>query len=310
MKFKDYYQTLGLERSASAEDIKKSYRKLAHKYHPDISKEADAEARFKEVAEAYATLKDADKRAEYDQLGARTAGENFQPPPQWQQQFNESGSAFDDVDLADLLAAMAAGRQGTHAREPLKRHGQDYEVKAMVTLEQVYQRDEIDVSVALPEYDAAGLAHRVPRTFRVKVPQGLQDGQRLRLAGKGGPGRNGGKNGDLYVMLAIAPHTGYRMVGRDLYSDLPLAPWEAVLGGTVKVATLGGVVELTIPAGTAAARRFRLAKRGLPGADGVHGDLYAVVQIEVPKTVDAEERKLFEQLAAHSKFNPRELNGR
>lgn len=309
MKFKDYYQTLGLERSASVEDIKKAYRRLAHKYHPDISKEADAEARFKEIAEAYATLKDADKRAEYDQLGVRTAGENFQPPPQWQQQFHESGAAFDDVDLADLLAAMAAGRRGTHAREPLKRHGQDYEVKASVTLEQVYQRDEVDVSVALPEYDAQGLAHRIPRTFRVRVPQGLQDGQRLRLAGKGGPGTNGGKNGDLYVMLSIAPHPSYRIVGRDLYRDLPLAPWEAVLGGAVKVATLGGVVELTVPAGTVAARRFRLGKRGLPGADGVHGDLYAVVQIVVPKTVDADERKLFEQLAAHSKFNPRASAG-
>ena len=306
MKFKDYYQALGVERGASAADIKKAYRKLAHKYHPDVSKDPAAEERFKEIAEAYATLRDDDKRAEYDQLGRRAPGENFQPPPEWQQQFHQSsGMGFDDVDLADLLAAMAAGRHGARAGGGLKKTGQDYEVKAEVTLEQIYARAEIDVSVALPEYDAQGLAHRVPRTFRVRVPQGLQNGQRLRLAGKGGPGSHGGKNGDLYVMLVIRPHPDYRIVGNDLYTDLPLTPWEAVLGGTVQVPTLGGVVELTVPAGTMAARRFRLARRGLPGADGQHGDLYAVVRIEVPKTLDAEERKLFQQLAAHSRFNPR-----
>lgn len=308
MKFKDYYQILGVERGASADDIKKAYRKLAHKYHPDVSKDPAGEERFKEVAEAYATLKDSEKRAEYDQLGQRAAGENFQPPPEWQQQFHESGSAFDDVDLADLLAAMAAGRQGRRTGEPLKRQGPDYEVKTEVTLEQVYAGAEIDISVAVPEYDAQGLTHRVPRTFRVRVPTGLQDGQRLRLAGKGGAGIGGGKNGDLYVMMTLQQHPRFRVSGKDLYSDLLLAPWEAVLGGTVQVATLGGVVELTVPAATMAARRFRLARRGLPGADGQHGDLYAVVQIAVPKTIDDQERKLYQELAAHSHFNPRQAH--
>lgn len=307
MKFKDYYQILGLERTATTAEIKSAYRKLAHKYHPDVSKDPAGEEKFKEVAEAYATLKDADKRAEYDQLGQRAPGENFEPPRDWQNQFHESGSAFDDVDLADLLAAMAAARhgQGRRASEPLKRTGPDYEVKTEVSLEQVYQGAEIDISVAVPEYDPQGLPHRVPRTFRVKVPQGLQDGQRLRLAGKGGHGTGGGKNGDLYVMMTLQPHPLYRVSGKDLYSDLLLAPWEAVLGGSVQVPTLGGTVELNVPPATMAGRRFRLARRGLPGADGAHGDLYAAVRIEVPQTVDAEERRLFEQLAAHSRFNPR-----
>lgn len=308
MKFKDYYQILGVERSASADDLKKAYRKLAHKYHPDVSKDPAGEARFKEIAEAYATLKDPEKRAEYDQLGQRASGENFQPPPEWQQQFHESGAAFDDVDLADLLAAMAGRRHGRATGEPLKRPGQDYEVKTEVTLEQVYEGAEINITVAVPEYDAQGLTHRVPRTFRVRVPTGLQDGQRLRLAGKGGTGIGGGKNGDLYVMMTLQPHPRYRVNGKDLYTDLLLAPWEAVLGGAVQVATLGGVVELTVPAATMATRRFRLARRGLPGADGQHGDLYAVVRIEVPKTVDAEERRLYQQLAVHSRFNPRQAH--
>jgi curved DNA-binding protein len=307
MKFKDYYQVLGLERTATAAEIKTAYRKLAHKFHPDVSKDPAGEAKFKEIAEAYATLKDPEKRAEYDQLGQRRPGENFEPPRDWQNQFHESASAFDDVDLADLLAAMAAARhgQGRGAGGPLKRAGQDYEVTTEVSLEQVYEGAEIDVGIAVPEYDAQGLQHRVPRTFRVRVPKGLQDGQRLRLAGKGGQGTGGGKNGDLYIMMRLKAHPRYRLSGKDLYTDLPLTPWEAVLGAAVEVPTLGGTVELTIPAGTMAARRFRLAKRGLPGADGEHGNLYAVVRIEVPKTVDAEERKLFEQLAAHSRFNPR-----
>lgn len=307
MKFKDYYQILGVERTATAAEIKQAYRKLAHKYHPDVSKDPAGEERFKEIAEAYAALKDPEKRSEYDQLGQRAPGENFQPPPDWQNQFHESASAFDDVDLADLLAAMAAARHGhgRRAGEPLKKAGQDYEARTEVSLEQVYEGAEIDVSLAVPEYDAQGLQHRVPHTFRVRVPKGLQDGQRLRLAGKGGRGIGGGKNGDLYIMMNLKPHPLYRISGRDLYSDLPLTPWEAVLGGTVQVPTLGGTVELTIPPATTAARRFRLARRGLPGSDGEHGDLYAVVRIEVPKTVDAEERKLFQQLAAHSRFNPR-----
>ncbi|PUA16479.1 DnaJ C-terminal domain-containing protein [Glaciimonas sp. PCH181] len=306
MKFKDYYSALGVERDATAAEIKQAYRKLAHKYHPDVSKDPEGEEKFKEVAEAYATLKDQEKRDAYNQLGRHQPGENVQPPQDWQQTFNESGASFVDVDMADILAAFAASRHAggqPHQRRPS--HGQDYEVKAPITLEQIYAGGEIDVNLNLPEYDQQGLQHRVPRTFRVKVPKGAEDGQRLRLPGKGGQGSNGGRNGDLYVIMVLIPHPLYRVSGKDLYIDLPLTPWEAVLGASVQVPTLGGKVELTIPAATAANRQFRLAKRGLPSTSGENGNLFAVVRIEVPKPVTPREQALFGQLAAESTFNPR-----
>lgn len=310
MKYKDYYKILGVERDATEADIKKAYRKLAHQYHPDVSKEPGSEEKFKEVAEAYATLKDPEKRAEYDSLGTRRSGEEFTPPPQWEQHFGGGGEgySFDDIDLADILAAFGRGggaRRGARA-ESFSAPGQDYEAIAPVTLEQVYRGGEIDVRVDLPEADARGVVHHVPRTFRINLPKGAADGQRLRLAGKGGPGFNGGQPGDLYVALKYIPHPRYRVSGRDLYFDLPLSPWEAVLGASVEIPTLGGTVELKIHPGTAAGRKLRLARRGLPGSGGAEaGDLYAVVRIEVPTVITAQERHLFEQLAAASAFNPR-----
>lgn len=306
MKFKDYYSALGVERDATAAEIKQAYRKLAHKYHPDVSKDPEGEEKFKEVAEAYATLKDQEKRDAYDALGRHRQGEDVQPPQDWQQTFNDSGAGFGDVDMADILAAFAASRHaGGQPHQRRASHGQDYEVKAPITLEQIYTGGEIDVNLSLPEYDKQGLIHRVPRTFRVKVPKGAEDGQRLRLPGKGGQGSNGGKNGDLYVVMVAIPHPFYRVSERDLYIDLPLAPWEAVLGATVQVPTLGGTVELTIPPSTATNRQFRLARRGLPSANGENGNLFAVVRIEVPKSVTPGEKALFEKLAAESTFNPR-----
>jgi curved DNA-binding protein len=307
MKFKDYYQTLGVERTASDAEIKKAYRNLAHKYHPDVSKDPKGEEKFKEVAEAYATLKDPEKRDEYDRLGARPAGENFSPPPDWQQQYGASESYFDDVDLADILSAFTSSRRrGGRGPENFPMPGQDYEVAVSVSLEQVYQGAEVDVRVELPEYDQQGVIHRVPHTFRITIPKGATDGQRLRLPGKGGKGLNGGKPGDLYVVIKLLPHPLYRLSDHDLYMDLPLTPWEAVLGAKIEVPTLGGTVELNIRAGTTAGRRLRLAKRGMPSQDGTAGDLFAIVRIDVPKAPTAHERELFEQLAAVSSFNPRQ----
>ena len=306
MKFKDYYEILGIERTATLADIKQAYRKLAHKYHPDVSKDAQGEEKFKEIAEAYATLKDPEKRAAYDNLGSRRSGEDFVPPRDWQDAFGQGGTSFSDVDLADLLAAFTASRHtGSRARANRPRHGQDYEVPVSITLEQIYNGAETDVSVTLPEYDEHGLLHRVPRTFRVRIPKGAADGQRLRLPAKGGQGVHGGKHGDLYIVMTLTPHPLYRVSGRDLYMDLPLTPWEAVLGAKVQVPTLGGTVELNIPAGTTAMRQLRLAKRGLPTASNAVGGLFATVRIEVPKTPTERERDLFAQLAAESKFNPR-----
>jgi curved DNA-binding protein len=308
MKFKDYYKTLDVERSATEADIKKAYRKLAHQYHPDVSKDPTGEEKFKEIAEAYATLKDAEKRAEYDKLGSRRPGEEFSPPPEWEQRFSHGrgNEYFDDVDLADILSAFAGGRRGGHPRaQAFAMPGQDYDVAAHVPLETVYSGGDIDIHVELPEYDAMGIVHHVPRAFRVTVPKGATDGQRLRLAGKGGPGLHGGKPGDLYITLHIAPHPLYRVSGRDLYMDLPLAPWEAVLGSKVHIPTLGGVVELEIKAGTKSGQKLRLAKRGLPSPTGGAGDQFAVVRIDVPQSVSARERELYEQLAAVSLFDPR-----
>ena len=305
MKFKDYYQALGIERDASPEDIKRAYRKLAHEYHPDISKDPEGEAKFKEIGEAYATLKDPEKRREYDRLGSRPGGETFNPPPEWQRHFGAGASAFDDVDLADILSAFTSGRRGGRSRHSVPIPGEDYEVNAPLTLEQIYAGGEIEVRVELPEQDRHGMVRRIQRSFRVTLPKGAADGHRLRLAGKGGAGLNGGKPGDLYVKLALQPHPLYRVSGRDLYLDVPLAPWEAVLGATVQIPTLGGMVELKIKPGTTAGQRLRLAERGLPAPDSKAGDLYALMQIEVPATVSARERSLFEQLAEVSGFNPR-----
>jgi curved DNA-binding protein len=309
MKYKDYYQALGVDRNASADDIKKAYRKLAHKYHPDVSKDPEAEKKFKEVAEAYATLKDPEKRQEYDNLGRRPAGEEFSPPPEWQQYYGAGASDFDDVDLADILNAFRTaghgGGQGRgRGRGTFPVPGQDFEVGVAVPVETIYSGGETEVSVEMPEYDEHGLPHRVARTFRVKIPKGATEGQRLRLAGKGGPGRNGGKPGDLYIVLGIAPHPWYRVSGRDLYLDLPLAPWEAVLGAKIEIPTPGGKVELNIKPGTTAGQRLRLGGRGLPSAAG-GGDFYAVVRIDVPRQPGKREQELYEELAAVSSFNPR-----
>lgn len=305
MKYKDYYQALGVERSASTDDIKKAYRKLAHQYHPDVSKDPKGEEKFKEVAEAYTTLKNAEKRQEYDKLGTRSSGDNFTPPPEWQQQYGAGASAFDDVDLSDIFNAFRSGRGGEgHERASYPLRGEDYEVPVTVSLDKIYSGGETDVSLEMPEYDARGLPHRVARTFRITIPKGAADGQRMRLGGKGGPGRDGGKSGDLYIVLTIAAHPLFRVTVRDLYLDLLLAPWEAVLGTTVEIPTLGGDVELKIKPGTSSGQRLRLAGRGLPSHDG-SGDLYAMVQIVTPKTVSKTEAELYEQLATLSDFKPR-----
>ena len=307
MKYKDYYAALGVERTASAEDIKKAYRKLARKYHPDVSKEKDATQKFQEVAEAYETLKDADKRAAYDQLGSYQSGQDFRPPPGWEQQFRSGEFSFDDVDLADLFAGLGGGARGfhtRHARPNAPIPGEDYEVTARVTLEQAYHGTVLDLNLQIPEYDEHGRVRRVPHEFKARIPKGVTDGERLRLAGKGGKGMNGGRDGDLYLNISLAPHRVYRVSGRDLYLDLPLAPWEAVLGTTAEIPTPGGSVRLKIRPGTQAGQQLRLAKRGLPKA-GHEGDLYAIVQVVVPPDASEAERELFAKLGEVSKFDAR-----
>lgn len=306
MKYKDYYAILGVARDASADHIKKAYRKLARKYHPDVSKEKNAEEKFKEVAEAYETLKEADKRAAYDRLGSYQPGQDFRPPPDWQHDFSGGQFSFDDLDLADLFAGLRGGgfhRAGGRPNAPLP--GEDYEVNVRISLEQSYHGTTLDLDLQLPEYDGQGRLRRLPRSFKARIPKGATDGQRLRLAGKGGKGLNGGRDGDLYLNVSLEPHRLYRVSGHDLYLDLPLAPWEAVLGATVEIPTLGGPVRLKIKPGTHAGQQLRLSKRGLPKPREGEGDLYAIVQVAVPTVVHDRERALYEQLARESAYAPR-----
>ncbi len=306
MKYKDYYKTLGVEKNASADDIKKAYRKLARKYHPDVSKEPGAEAKFKEVGEAYETLKSPEKRAAYDNLGNYQPGQDFRPPPDWEKQFGDRQFSFDDIDLSDLLAGLARGRQRTAGGgRAMPIPGEDYEVTAPITLEQAANGTELDLDLRVPEYDEQGFPRHVQRSFKARIAKGATEGQRLRLPGKGGKGINGGRDGDLYLNVVLHPHRLYRVNGHDLYIDLPLAPWEAVLGATVEVPTLAGTVRLKVPPATQAGQQLRLAKRGLPKPRSGEGDLYAIVQIVVPTSPTEEERALFTQLATVSKFNPR-----
>ncbi len=305
MKYKDYYAILGVAKDASADDIKSAYRRLARKYHPDVSKEKDAEEKFKEMSEAYETLKDPEKRAAYDQLGSYKPGQEFRPPPDWGGQFAQGPGGFDDIDLSDLFAAFGGGglgRGGRRADRPMP--GSDYEAIVRISFEQAYEGTEIDLELSALEWDPDGGMRRVPHRVKTRVPRGVTDGEKLRVPGKGGKGAHGGPNGDLYLDIEVAAHPLYRVAGKDLYVDLPLAPWEAVLGVNVQLPTPGGAVSLRVPAGTRAGQQLRLSGRGMTrGKDAGH--MYAIVRIEVPTVIDDKQRALFRQLAETTNFNPR-----
>jgi curved DNA-binding protein len=309
LKYTDYYAALGVERGASPDEIRKAYRRLAQKHHPDVSKEAGAEARFKEIAEAYQTLKDPEKRAAYDALGSRPQGEEFRPPPEWARQHGGSEQfAFDDVDFSDLFSRFGARTSG---RGPFgggdgAMGGQDFEVPVEISIEDAFRGTTLSLSLSMPEYDANGRVRRVPTTVKARIAPGAVDGQRLRLPGKGGKGFRGGRDGDLYLDISLKPHPLYRATGHDLYLDLPLAPWEAAQGATIEVPTLAGPVSLKVPAGTSSGRKLRLSGRGLPVPRGSSGDLFAVVQIVVPAEASERERQLYAELAQASTFRPRQ----
>jgi len=297
MKYKDYYAALGVPRDADAEAIKKAYRKLARRHHPDVSKDKDAEAQFKEVAEAYATLKDPEKRAAYDRLGTHHAGEEFRPPPQWQHEF-ASGEGFTDMDLSDLLDALGRGARHRGRAGTVPRRGADYEATVQLGLEQAHSGATVNLDVAREDGSS---------TLAITVPAGVVDGQRLRLRGRGGAGHAGGPAGDIFLHIRLAPHPVFRADKHDLYFDLALAPWEAALGADIEVQTLEGPVLLTVPAGTHSGRKLRLRSRGLATGHGARGDLYAIARIEVPTALTPRERELFDELAKASHFNPRAL---
>ena len=314
MKFKDYYEILGVARTATGDEVKKAYRKLAHQYHPDISKDPAGEAKFKEVGEAYATLKDKEKRAAYDDLGRHSAGEEFRPPPNWagsqaghgfQGDQAAQGYSFDDIDLADLFASFSKGQRHTQ-QQAQAIPGQDYELAAQISLEDAFHGTTLDLSFSVPEYDMQGQLKRMPHTFKARIPKGMTNGQKMLLRGKGGKGFNGGKDGNLYLNISFTPHQLFRALNHDLYIDVPLTPWEAALGAAVKVPTMSGAVNLKIPAGAKSGQKMRISKRGLPKHNQEHGDLFAVTQIVVPTNLSDKERELFKALADASTFNPRE----
>jgi curved DNA-binding protein len=309
MKYKDYYKILGVERSASEDDIKKAYRKLARKFHPDVSKEKNAEEKFKEVSEAYEVLRDADKRKAYDTMGSYQPGQDFRPPPGWEQQFHTGGAGgfqdFGDADLFDFLSGLGrggfrTGRGGATIRMP----GQDYEVMAHLSVEEVARGIELEVPLAVTEMNEEGELQRSTRTIKVRIPKGATDGQRLRVPGKGGPGR-GGPDGDLYVNIQLRPHDLFKVSGHDLYLEVPVAPWEAALGAEVQIPTLDGRVTVRIPGGSRAGQKLRVRGKGLPKPGGADGDLYAVLQIVTPSVVNDREKELYRELERASSFNPR-----
>ncbi len=305
MKFKDYYETLGVARTATVDEIKKAYRKLAHQYHPDVTKDPAGEEKFKEIGEAYATLKDKEKRAAYDELGRHPSGQEFKPPPNWAGSQGGQEYSFEDVDFADLFAGFSKGRQHSQQRHNMPIPGQDYELTTQITLEDAYQGITVDLSFTVPEHDHQGQLKRVPHTFKARIPKGVTNGQKMLLRGKGGKGFHGGPDGNLYLNISFIPHKLFRVVEHDLFIDLPLTPWEAALGATVKVPTLAGEVNLKVPAGTSSGQKLRISKRGMPKFNQEHGDLYAVTQIVVPTSLTDKDRELLQALASSSTFNPR-----
>jgi curved DNA-binding protein len=311
MQYKDYYQILGVERSATQDDIKRAYRKLARKYHPDVSKEPDAEERFKEVNEAHEVLQDAEKRAAYDRLGANwKAGQDFTPPPGWDTGFEFRGGGFSGSDFSDFFenlfgqgSPFGAGFQGRRGGSGFRRRGEDHRARIRISLEDAFRGSERAIHLEAPQLNAQGRVILRPHTLKVRIPAGIGAGQQIRLTGQGAPGQGGGPAGDLYLEVEFEPHALYTVEGRDIYLNLPITPWEAALGARVAVPTLGGAVDMKIPAGARSGQKLRLKGRGLPGRPA--GDQYAVLQIVTPPADSAKAKKLYEEMARVMPFNPR-----
>ncbi|HET8700923.1 MAG TPA: DnaJ C-terminal domain-containing protein [Nitrococcus sp.] len=316
MEYKDYYQILGVAKDASGDEIKRAYRKLARKYHPDVSKAPDAEQRFKEVAEAYEALKDPDKRRAYDQLGSNwRAGEEFRPPPDWQFRgdFSGEGGGGGFSDFFESLFGGGSPFDGVFSGATVRgrgfaRRGEDQIAKITITLEEAYGGTTRILAVDGQEVDAHGQIRRTRRNLRIQIPKGVREGQRIRLTGQGSPGIGGAGAGDLFLEVHIEHHPLYRLQGKDVYLELPVAPWEAALGTTLNVPTLGGRVDLKIPKNSQSGRRLRLRGRGLPGDPP--GDQYFELRIVNPPVQTDRARELFRTLEQELNFNPRADLGR
>ena len=315
MEFRDYYKVMGVARDATQDEIKRAYRKLARKYHPDVSKEAGAEESFKELGEAYEVLKDPEKRAAYDQLGANwKQGQEFRPPPDWDAGFEFSGGGYtgSGPDIHSDFFEELFGRRYAHAasgdgRRSFRMRGENHHAKVLVDLEDSFNGSTRSISLRVPEVTEDGHVVTRDRTLNVRIPKGIRPGQQIRLAGQGGPGMGGGDSGDLYLEVEFRTHPHFRVEGADVYVDLPVAPWEAALGGTVKAPTPTGTVDLKVPENSNQGRKLRLKGRGLPGK--VAGDLYIVLQISLPPADTEAAKELYKQMQDRLGFNPRATMG-
>ena len=315
MEYKDYYKILGVERDATQDDIKRAYRKLARTYHPDVNKEAGAEAKFKDAGEAYEVLKDPEKRAAYNELGANwKQGQDFRPPPNWDQGFEFSGGGYTQADSAQfsdffegLFGQRGGGGRGApggfSGRREFHAQGEDHHAKVVIDLRDAYTGAKRSITLRVPEVNDSGHVAVKDRTLNVTIPKGVREGQHIRLAGQGSPGIGKGQPGDLYLEVAFAPDPLFKVEGKDVYLDLPVTPWEAALGGSVKAPTPEGAVMLKIPPGSTKGRTMRLKGKGIPGTPP--GDMHAVLKIETPPADTDKAKEIYRQMERELPFNPR-----
>jgi curved DNA-binding protein len=318
VEFEDYYKIMGVSRDATQDEIKRAYRKLARKYHPDVSKEKDAEEKFKRLGEAYEVLKDPEKRAAYDQLGKNwKAGQDFRPPPDWDAGFEFSGGGFTggaDADTySDFFESLFGRRSRSYAGGAagagggFHMRGQDHHAKVLIDLEDAYNGATRNITLQVPEVDSTGHVVTRKRTLKVRIPKGVKQGQQIRLAGQGAPGVGQGGNGDLYLEIEFRAHPFYRVEGRDVYLDLPVAPWEAALGGKVQVPTPAGKLDLKIPAGSNTGKKMRLKGKGIPGRHP--GDFYVELKVMAPPADTEKAREIYREMERELAFNPRAALG-
>lgn len=307
MKFTDYYKVLGVDRDATAGEIKSAYRKLARKYHPDLNKDVDSEDKFKEVGEAYEVLKDTEKRAAYDQLGSQwKQGQDFRPPPDWDNGFEFSqGSDDDAAAYSDFFESIFGRRQGGYRSQKsgYQMRGQDHHARILINIEDAYTGAKRDITFHTPQLDENGRVVNKEKNLRVTIPRGIQEGRHIRLAGQGMPGSGGAKAGDLYLQIGFNPHKLYKVDGRDVYLELPVAPWEAALGAKLKLPTPAGAVNLNIPEGSQSGRKMRLKGRGIPAS--TPGDMFVTLRIVLPQVKTDADREIYRQMQSKLDFNPR-----
>ena len=319
MEYKDYYKTLGIDKTASQDEIKRAYRKQARKYHPDVSKESNAEEHFKEVGEAYEVLKDPEKRTAYDQLGAnwKAGQEGFSPPPDWDAGFEFHGGGFTEgggssADFSDFFENLfGGGQQGNYQYRstrgqghPYQTRGEDSHARIFIDLEDAYQGASKSISLRSTILGDNGRPQLKERTLNIKIPKGIKQGQSIRLQGQGSPGIGGGAAGDLYLEIAFNPHSYYKVENKDVSVDVPIAPWEAALGNKIKVPTPTGMVDLKIPRGSSSGKKMRLKGRGIPAKDP--GDFYVILEIVLPDQLSDDEISHYKALQkASGHFNPR-----